>query len=198
MGQEASKPQAGTKLCVIGAGMSRTGTASFTAALETLLDGPVYDWGTQSTLGPKSEIRAWIECSRRIGGPDATIADAVKDTEKKNETGGDYWGTGTRYKPPRPDLARPHADGEYILRTLGAHLDGYAACCDFPFVMFVPELLRLYPNAKVVVTVRDVAAWERSMESVASVSLQCFLSFVLFPLPTLRHYPAYITALTRA
>ncbi|KAF4820198.1 hypothetical protein CGCSCA5_v004015 [Colletotrichum siamense] len=60
MGQEASKPKPGTKLQVIGAGLPRTGTASFSKALEILLNGPVHHGGTQVTRGPESEIRSWI------------------------------------------------------------------------------------------------------------------------------------------
>ncbi|KAJ4158147.1 uncharacterized protein LMH87_008686 [Akanthomyces muscarius] len=60
MGQRYSAPRNGTKLRVIGAGLPRTGTASFTRALEILLGGPVYHGGTQVTLGPEAEIRGWI------------------------------------------------------------------------------------------------------------------------------------------
>lgn len=61
MGQQASVPKPGVKLRVIGAGLSRTGTASFSRALEILLDGPVYHGGTQTTLGPEIEIMSWIK-----------------------------------------------------------------------------------------------------------------------------------------
>lgn len=61
MGQQASVPKPGTKIQVIGAGLSRTGTASFSRALEILLDGPVYHGGTQTTMGPEVEITSWIK-----------------------------------------------------------------------------------------------------------------------------------------
>lgn len=60
MGQKPSVPQPGARCQVIGAGLSRTGTASFSAALEILLDGPVYHGGTQVTMGPPTEIKSWI------------------------------------------------------------------------------------------------------------------------------------------
>lgn len=60
MGQIESKPQPGTELRVIGAGLSRTGTASFSLALEILLQGPVYHGGTQVTTN-KTAIKTWIE-----------------------------------------------------------------------------------------------------------------------------------------
>ena len=61
MGQQASVPKPGANFQVIGAGLSRTGTASFSRALEILLDGPVYHGGTQTTLGPEVEITSWIK-----------------------------------------------------------------------------------------------------------------------------------------
>ncbi|KAL2839833.1 P-loop containing nucleoside triphosphate hydrolase protein [Aspergillus pseudoustus] len=64
MGQQPSTPQPGKQLRVIGAGLSRTGTASFSAALGLLLDGPVYHGGTQTTLGDPIEIKSWIRIIR--------------------------------------------------------------------------------------------------------------------------------------
>jgi hypothetical protein len=63
MGAELSSPKPGTDLQVIGAGLSRTGTASFSEALRILLDGPVYHGGTHLSTGMSdvSEIRSWIE-----------------------------------------------------------------------------------------------------------------------------------------
>ncbi|KAF2727452.1 hypothetical protein EJ04DRAFT_517238 [Polyplosphaeria fusca] len=62
MGQEASKPRPGTELRVIGAGLPRTGTASFSEALAILLDGPVYHGGTQIFNREPAHIKAWISC----------------------------------------------------------------------------------------------------------------------------------------
>ncbi|KAL4879898.1 hypothetical protein BJY04DRAFT_219703 [Aspergillus karnatakaensis] len=64
MGQQASTPQPGKTIRVIGAGLSRTGTASFSAALEILLNGPVYHGGTQATLGAPEHIKSWIQIIR--------------------------------------------------------------------------------------------------------------------------------------
>ncbi|KIW86116.1 hypothetical protein Z517_01510 [Fonsecaea pedrosoi CBS 271.37] len=60
MGQEASKPDPNARLQVIGCGMSRTGTASFSRALEILLGGPVYHGGSQLVGAGEDHIRAWI------------------------------------------------------------------------------------------------------------------------------------------
>jgi hypothetical protein len=61
MGQEYSRPSPGTKLQIIGVGLPRTGTSSLTAALETLLNKPVYHGGTQIIRGPELEVRSWIK-----------------------------------------------------------------------------------------------------------------------------------------
>lgn len=61
MGNQPSVPQPGTEFQVIDAGLSRTGTASFSEALRILLQGPVYHGGTQITLAPEVEIRSWIK-----------------------------------------------------------------------------------------------------------------------------------------
>ncbi|KAJ9602829.1 hypothetical protein H2200_012609 [Cladophialophora chaetospira] len=61
MGQEASKPDPNAKLQVIGCGMSRTGTASFSEALKILLGGPVYHGGSQIVGAGEQHLRDWIE-----------------------------------------------------------------------------------------------------------------------------------------
>ncbi|CAN9085628.1 unnamed protein product [Alternaria alternata] len=61
MGNQPSTPKPGTDFKVIGAGLSRTGTASFSEALRILLNGPVYHGGTQATLGPEIEIKSLIK-----------------------------------------------------------------------------------------------------------------------------------------
>jgi hypothetical protein len=66
MGAQPSTPRPGTELQVIGAGLSRTGTASFSEALRILLDGPVYHGGTQTVLGPPVEIKSQIQILTKL------------------------------------------------------------------------------------------------------------------------------------
>jgi hypothetical protein len=61
MGQEASKPDPNAQLLVIGCGMSRTGTASFSEALKILLGGPVYHGGSQLVGAGEKYMRDWTE-----------------------------------------------------------------------------------------------------------------------------------------
>jgi hypothetical protein len=90
---------------------------------------------------------------------------------------------------------RTDAHEQEALKLMNRHFDGYAAVTDAPASWLVPELLKIYPNAKVICTVRDPKAWEKSMEGVASVSTMAFLNIILFPIPGMRHFPNYINKL---
>jgi hypothetical protein len=81
------------------------------------------------------------------------------------------------------------------LRLIKSRIDGFVATADSPLCGLVPELLELYPNAKVICTIRDVHGWERSMSQVAGAATKGFLRVVLFPLPTMRHFTDYIDGL---
>ncbi|KAK5992092.1 hypothetical protein PT974_05490 [Cladobotryum mycophilum] len=157
MGQQYSAPKEGAEFRVIGAGFPRTGTASFSKALESLLDGPVYHGGTQLTLGPESEVKKWIKLFS-----------------------------------PKPPLSPDETTSRGNLKLIKGQLTGYVATTDVPGVCLVPQLLELYPDAKVICTVRDIDSWEKSMEGVSNAATQWFLWFVLFPLPTMRLFPRFV------
>jgi hypothetical protein len=62
----ANPPKTGCKVRVIGAGLPRTATNSFCAALEILLDGPAYHLGVQTALGGSEEdVLTWIDILER-------------------------------------------------------------------------------------------------------------------------------------
>lgn len=65
MGHAASKPDPNAKFRVIGAGLSRTATTSFGAALSELLDGPCHHGGTQLLCSEESIIRRWTEVFKK-------------------------------------------------------------------------------------------------------------------------------------
>lgn len=159
MGQNVSTPKPGTELQVIGAGLPRTGTSSFNAALEHLLDGPSYHGGTQISRGSPIEIQSWISVLR-------------------------YWNAGN----PK--------DRETMKDLIQQQLKGYAAVTDAPCAQLVPELLEIYPNAKVICTVRDPEAWTKSLAQIRGLALMWFLRGVLLPLPGMRHFPEYASHLS--
>lgn len=100
-------------------GLPRTGTASFSAALSILLNGPVYHGGTQNLVsGNPHHIKTWIDILSR-----------------------------TPYQSA--------ADKKYVKAKIRTLTDGYVAVADTPHALFVEELMELYPDAKVVCTVRD-------------------------------------------
>jgi len=65
MGQEPSHPRDGASIQVIGAGLPRTGTTSLALALRILLDGTVYDGGTQLWHGKPSDCTDLISVLRK-------------------------------------------------------------------------------------------------------------------------------------
>lgn len=142
MGQEASRPQPGKKLQVIGAGLPRTGTTSFSQALSILLDGPVHHCGTQISKGESYNIKTW-----------------------------------TRILQHTP--IRSAEDEEYVMSELSKLMNGYVAVTDTPACVFVPELVKLFPDAKVICTVRDSDKWAESLDKTASNAQVWFFGIVL-------------------
>ena len=160
MGQSPSHPTPNTPLTIIGAGLPRTGTSSFTRALSTLLSAPIYHGGTQCTLGPEVEIKSWIDLLSA-------------------------W-------PPKCK-----SDEDTVKRVLKARLDGYAGVTDAPCNGLVEELMEMYPDAVVICTVRDADAWVESMSVVANAATLRFLAFILYLVPTMRYFPAYVDGLRK-
>lgn len=157
MGQQQSQflRDRRNEIQVIGCGMSRTGTSSFTAALEILLQGPVYHGGGALFTREESHIKRWVSILQH-----------------------------TPIKSP--------ADAQIVKDGLKEQLRGYVACTDSPPIQFVGELVELFPNAKVICTVRDADDWWRSMEPVVKNSKLGFLGFMFWPLPTLRWWTTYV------
>ncbi|KAK1708668.1 uncharacterized protein BDZ83DRAFT_724376 [Colletotrichum acutatum] len=82
-----------------------------------------------------------------------------------------------------------------ILNTTRVRTDGYVAITDAPGSNLVQELVTLYPDAKVVCIVCDDKAWERSMGGLNGEVSPSALHSVLFLLPTMRLFPAYVQTL---
>jgi hypothetical protein len=73
-------------------------------------------------------------------------------------------------------------DKKRALSLISKRLDGYVCTADPPLSQLVPELMELYPEAKVIVTTRDKESWATSIAlSVKLVKpwLQYFLFFWL-------------------
>ncbi|KAF2465651.1 uncharacterized protein BDR25DRAFT_295311 [Lindgomyces ingoldianus] len=160
MGNAPSSPKPGTEFQVIGAGLSRTGTASFSEALRVLLDAPVYHGGTQTLLGPEVEIRSMIKILERFP-------------------------------------IRSEEDRKVVFPLLKQRFDGYAAATDAPTSGLVEELMELYPNAKVICTVRNADAWVKSIGGLSTTSTMWFLRVILFPVPSMRYFADFVQVLSK-
>ncbi|KAI1084575.1 hypothetical protein F5B20DRAFT_567989 [Whalleya microplaca] len=76
-----------------------------------------------------------------------------------------------------------------VMKLLKEITAGFVGITDAPGILYIPELLELYPDAKVVLQTRDPDEWWESMKSVAkNVKLE-WLHFLLFPVPGRRWIP---------
>ncbi|KUJ15231.1 uncharacterized protein LY89DRAFT_783419 [Mollisia scopiformis] len=147
MGQQPSIPtDLSRELQVIGAGFSRTGTVSFSMALERLLQGPVCHSGTAVLMREEEYIKSWIK------------------------------------------IQQPGASQEVINENLRSLTAGYVATTDTPATFFTEELTKLYPNAIVICTTRERAAWWKSAQALTKNINLWWLDAMLWPMPTLRYF----------
>ncbi|CZT25722.1 uncharacterized protein RCC_11391 [Ramularia collo-cygni] len=154
-------PKPGSKIRVIGAGLPRTGTNSFCAALQVLLGGPCYhagvQWGAQGATDEK-HIKTMIKAAGKYPYDAATK--------------------------------------QSILAELETLLDGYVAVADPPLSLLYPELLELYPDAKVIVTIRDHDSWAKSMTDMFKTTGPVLVGRIFFWLPSVRWLPSLHISLT--
>jgi hypothetical protein len=52
------------------------------------------------------------------------------------------------------------------MKKLRPIMTGYAACTDHPALFCLPELMEMYPDAKVVLTTREPERWWQSLRHV--------------------------------
>lgn len=150
----AASPVPGRRVQVIGAGLPRTGTSSFCAAISTLLNGPAYHAGAQYAAAgaDESHILTWIDVVER--------------------------------RPYRSVRERKE-----VLAKIHKQLDGFVATVDPPLTQLVPELMELFPDAKVLCSVRQPDAWADSIIKVIQLAANAenFLGLLFYWLPSVRH-----------
>ena len=83
-------------------------------------------------------------------------------------------------------------DRAFVLSTLRSNFTGFAGSTDMPGQVLVNECLELWPDAKVIVTIRDKDRWVESLTKVAKQSRMGLLKTILMPVPTMRWYVPYI------
>jgi hypothetical protein len=170
MGGSISKPDPTRRLEVIGAGYSRTGTVSMQLALEKLLNGPVMHGGTHHTVRTDGAY------------PPFQVNRAVANSEVQS----DYNKTWVEAFE-----ARRNGDKQRLHKLLRKLMDGYAGCTDNVICLFVPELLELYPDAKVVLATRDPDKWFPSMAGMLDhgMVMSPLLPILTWPAPGLCWVP---------
>jgi hypothetical protein len=171
MGNQASVPKPGVKFQIIGAGLPRTGTASFSEALRILLDEPVYHGGTQIVRGPPQEVRSWTKVFSIL--PKATNLEK-RQILKVIET----YSTG-----------------------YAASVDAPAFLLVPEFLEVYPDAIVICTVRDPVAWARSMAnmgnlntTWFLRID-LFQLSMMLFLRIVLFPLSTMRYFVGYITAL---
>ncbi|KXS99876.1 hypothetical protein AC578_4472 [Pseudocercospora eumusae] len=87
-------------------------------------------------------------------------------------------------------------DKRRALAKLESLLDGYVATSDSGMSQLVPELMEIYPDAKVICTTRDRDSWAKSMMMIVEASQPRLAGFIFFWIPSVRHLPALVDSLT--
>lgn len=88
--------------------------------------------------------------------------------------------------------AREAGEKATTLKLLRELVAGFAGVTDLPAIDFVPELLELYPDAKVVLVTRDRDRWWESFGKVLNMAQLRFLSVLAAPMPGLRWFPGTV------
>ena len=154
MGQKASKPgPPSTRMQVLALGIPRTGTSSMSAALEILLQEPSCHGGAQLLESSMGHMRQWL---------------VVHEISRNAKQSGRHI---------------TKAEQSRIKIMLARLYRGFASCSDTPAFYYAQELAELYPEAQVIVTVRDRDRWWESKLAVNNAMRKWWLPFVIWPIP---------------
>lgn len=85
--------------------------------------------------------------------------------------------------------AKRLGDKERTLKLVREVMTGYVSFTDIPGILFVPELLELYPEAKVVLVTRDPERWWKSFGGILDNADAPFLPVLTALSPSLRWFP---------
>jgi hypothetical protein len=92
----------------------------------------------------------------------------------------------------------PNAPRKFIRLTLHQELAGYVAITDTFGAIMTPELLEVFPDAKVICTVRDPETWWPSWKAATAYNIPDVVKkIILWPVPTFRYVPYTIDMLWR-
>ncbi|KAJ1333239.1 Sulfotransferase domain-containing protein [Microdochium nivale] len=88
--------------------------------------------------------------------------------------------------------ARNAGDHKKTLKHVRDATRGFVGTTDQPTIDFIPELIELYPDAKVVLVRRDPDAWWRSAQSLGKQVTLHWLRYAMAPIPGWRRLPHII------
>ncbi|KAK6196744.1 C-24(28) sterol reductase [Pestalotiopsis sp. IQ-011] len=94
--------------------------------------------------------------------------------------------------------AREAGDKEETLKLVREATRGFVATADLPPAGFIPEMLELYPDAKVVLVRRDATRLWNSIAALTRRTMPAWLGPVLSPIPGWRHLATFASVYSRS
>ncbi|KAI0872555.1 P-loop containing nucleoside triphosphate hydrolase protein [Hypoxylon argillaceum] len=88
--------------------------------------------------------------------------------------------------------AKSRGDTARTLTLLREVTAGFVGVADLPPLDFIPELMTLYPEAKVVLVERDPARWLESLMVVSRASNKPWLPYLVWVVPGWRWFPSFV------
>ncbi|OTB08924.1 hypothetical protein M426DRAFT_316224 [Hypoxylon sp. CI-4A] len=94
--------------------------------------------------------------------------------------------------------AREAGNKEETLKLVRKATEGFAATADLPPSDFIPEMMELYPDAKVVLVGRDPQRWWDSIATLTARTTPWWLAAVVAPIPGWRFIPKFASVYSRS
>jgi hypothetical protein len=94
--------------------------------------------------------------------------------------------------------ARNAGHRETTLKLVQKATAGFVGTADLPPSDFMPELMELYPDAKVVLVRRDPVKWWNSVAALTSRTTPSWLGIVMAPIPGWRYLPSFAKEYSRS
>lgn len=148
-------------------------------ALAKLLDGPVLHGGTQILVRDDGKVQDGGCLRDQIGKDTDIVPDYCRTWIKAYE-------------------ARNAGDKEQTLKFVRQATAGFVATADLPPSDFMPEMMELYPEAKVVLVRRDPQKWWNSVAALTSRTTPWWLGVAMAPIPGWRHLPTFAKEYSRS
>lgn len=94
--------------------------------------------------------------------------------------------------------ARHAGDKAQTLKLVREATAGFVAVADLPPADFIPEMMELYPDAKVVLVSRDPQKWWDSIAALSGYTAPWWFNVIMAPIPGWRWLPSYVSEYSRS